>query len=87
MDALSFLVLGLRSRSPLAAENLFLRKQLALCSERRDFLVAITATFGRLYVFVVLDMGSRRIVHWNVTEHPTAAWTVPQFRAIGVVAA
>jgi putative transposase len=21
-------------------------------------------------------------VHWNVTEHPTAAWTVQQFRAI-----
>ena len=35
-----------------------------------------------LYVFVVLDVGSRRLVHWNVTEHPTAAWTIQQFRAI-----
>jgi putative transposase len=28
------------------------------------------------------NVGTRRIVHWNVTEHPTAAWTVQQFRAI-----
>jgi len=35
-----------------------------------------------LYVFVVLDVGTRRTVHWNVTEHPTAAWTLQQFRAI-----
>jgi hypothetical protein len=40
-----------------------------------DFFVSITAGFRMLYVFVVLDVGTRRIVHWNVTEHPTAAWT------------
>ena len=44
--------------------------------------MTITATFRLLYVFVVLDVGSRRLVHWNVTEHPTAAWTIQQFRAI-----
>jgi putative transposase len=47
-----------------------------------DFFVTITAKFRTLYVFVVLDVGTRRIVHWNVTEHPTAEWTVQQFRAI-----
>jgi putative transposase len=47
-----------------------------------DFFVTITATFRTLYAFVVLDVGTRRIVHWNVTEHPTAAWTVQQFRTI-----
>jgi hypothetical protein len=31
---------------------------------------------------VVLDVGTRRIVHWNVTEHPTAAWTIQQFRTV-----
>jgi putative transposase len=46
-----------------------------------DFFVTITASFRTLYVFVVLDVGTRRIEHWNVTEHPTAAWTVQQFRA------
>src|SRR5271169_1740532 len=33
-DLLRFLVLGLRSKSSLAAENLFLRKQLAIYQER-----------------------------------------------------
>ena len=47
-----------------------------------DFLVTISATFRVFYVFVVLDVGTRRIVHWNVTEHPTAAWTAQQFRMI-----
>ena len=37
-----------------------------------DFCVAITATFRVFYVFVVLDIGTRRILHWNVTDHPTA---------------
>jgi putative transposase len=47
-----------------------------------DFFVSITARLRTLYVFVVLDVHTRRIVHWNVTEHPTAAWTVQQFRTI-----
>jgi transposase InsO family protein len=47
-----------------------------------DFLVAVTVRFRVLYVFVVLDVGTRRIVHWNVTEHPTAEWTQQQFRMV-----
>jgi putative transposase len=45
-----------------------------------DFFVVVTATFQRLYVFVVLDISTRRILHWNVTEQPTAEWTIQQFR-------
>jgi putative transposase len=41
-----------------------------------DFFTTITVHFRILYVFVVLDVGTRRIVHWNVTEHPTADWTI-----------
>ena len=49
-----------------------------------DFLVAITATFRLLYVFVVIEHGSRRLVHVNVTAHPTAAWALQQLReAVG----
>ena len=33
-------------------------------------------------LFVVLEVGTRRIVHWNVTEHPTADWTIQQFRTV-----
>ncbi len=47
-----------------------------------DFFVTVTATFRVFYVFVVLEVGTRRILHWNVTEHPTAAWTSQQFRMI-----
>ena len=47
-----------------------------------DFFVTITATFRVLYVFVVLDVGTRRIAHWNVTDHPTAEWTAQQFRMV-----
>jgi len=45
-----------------------------------DFLVAVTAKFQFLYVFVAMEVGSRRIVHFNVTPHPSAEWTLQQFR-------
>ena len=45
-----------------------------------DFFTTVTVGFRIIYVFVVLVVGTRRILHWNVTEHPTAAWTIQQFR-------
>jgi transposase InsO family protein len=45
-----------------------------------DFFVVVTATFRILYVFVILELGTRRILHLNVTAHPTADWTLQQFR-------
>src|ERR671918_898318 len=47
-----------------------------------DFFVVVTATFRTLYVFVVMDLGTRRILHHNVTAHPTAEWTAQQFREV-----
>ncbi len=43
-----------------------------------DFLVVPTATFRILFVLVVLAHDRRRVVHFNVTEHPTARWTGEQ---------
>ncbi len=50
-----------------------------------DFFVAVTATFRLLYVFVIIHHSSRRLLHFNVTTHPTAAWALQQLReAIGL---
>ena len=43
-----------------------------------DFFVLPTATFRLLFVFVVLHHERRRIVHFGVTAHPTAAWVRQQ---------
>ena len=43
-----------------------------------DFLTVPTATFRVLFVLVVLAHDRRRIVHFNITAHPTAEWTSQQ---------
>ncbi len=45
-----------------------------------DFFVSVTASFRILYVFIAMEVGSRRILHCNVTQHPTTEWTIQQFR-------
>jgi putative transposase len=45
-----------------------------------DFFTVPTATFRVLFVFVVLSHARRRVLHVNVTAHPTAAWTAQQLR-------
>ena len=45
-----------------------------------DFCIAVTATFRILYVLVVMEHGSRRLIHLNATAHPTAAWTLQRLR-------
>src|SRR5437016_7247584 len=47
-----------------------------------DFFVAVTATFRMLYVFVVIEHGTRRLAHVNVTAYPSADWTLQQLRAV-----
>jgi len=43
-----------------------------------DFFTVRTATFRVLFVLVMLTHSRRRLVHFNVTEHPTAEWTARQ---------
>jgi hypothetical protein len=40
----------------------------------------MTARFRTLYVFLLMEVGTRRIVHCNVTAHSTATWTLQQLR-------
>jgi len=72
---------GVRSRATGQPWATFVRNhasvQLAI-----DFCVVVTARFRVVYVFVVMEIGSRRFVHVNITGRPTAAWTLQQFREI-----
>jgi putative transposase len=43
-----------------------------------DFLVVPTVTCKVLFVLVILAHHRRRVVHFNVTEHPPAEWTTQQ---------
>jgi putative transposase len=43
-----------------------------------DFFIVPTSQFKVLFVFLVLAHDRRRIVHFNVTEHPTAQWSAQQ---------
>jgi len=46
-----------------------------------DFFTVPTVRFQVLYVFLVLGHDRRRILHFAVTAHPTAEWSVQQLRA------
>ena len=43
-----------------------------------DFFTVPTITMKVLFVFVVLEHRRRQVLHFNITEHPTAAWTSQQ---------
>ncbi|PYV34227.1 MAG: integrase [Acidobacteria bacterium] len=45
-----------------------------------DFFTVPNLTFRTLYCFFVIEHGRRRILHFNVTEHPTRDWIVQQLR-------
>jgi transposase InsO family protein len=45
-----------------------------------DFFTVPTLTFKMIYCFFVLSHDRRRILHCNVTRHPTSAWVAQQLR-------
>src|SRR4030095_11098832 len=45
-----------------------------------DFLPVIDLFFRPLYLFFVVELASRRVVHFGVTRHPTDAWVAQQLR-------
>ena len=48
-------------------------------SSLRIFFNVVTVSFRVLYVFVIMEIGTRKMLHFNVTAHPTAEWTLQQF--------
>ena len=66
-----------RPKPPSQTWRTFLQNHLAdLVSV--DFFVVPTTTFRILYLFVVLLHHRRQVVHFNVTDSPTAAWAAQQ---------
>lgn len=47
-----------------------------------DFFAVPTIKFQLLYCFFVIEHGRRRILHFNVTAHPTSEWVVQQLREV-----
>jgi len=45
-----------------------------------DFLPVIDLFFRQIYAFFIIELGSRRVVHFGVTSHPTDAWVRQQLR-------
>jgi putative transposase len=45
-----------------------------------DFFVQHTVGFRVLYVFVIMELTNRKVIHMHVTEHPTIEWTKQQIR-------
>ena len=62
------------------------RRWMAFLSNHReaiaamDFFTVPTLTFGMIYCFFVISHDRRRILHCNVTRHPTSAWVSQQLR-------
>jgi putative transposase len=65
---------------------LFARREAFLNNHREaivamDFFTVPTLTFDVLYCFFVIANNRRRILHFNVTRHPTSEWVSQQLRA------
>jgi putative transposase len=73
--------IGLGKRVPSQRWMTFVRNQ-AQAILACDFFIVVTARFRILYVLVAMEVGTRRIAHFNVTAHPTANWTLQQFREV-----
>jgi transposase InsO family protein len=43
-----------------------------------DFLPVIDLFFRQVCLFFIVELGSRRVVHFNVTPHPTDEWVAQQ---------
>jgi putative transposase len=66
-----------RTRRPSQTWRTFLTNHLTSAASM-DFFTVSTLTGRVLFVVIVLSHVRRRIVHFNVTEHPTAQWTAQQ---------
>ena len=57
----------------------FLRNHLDV-SWAIDFFTVVTINFKMLYIFLVLDHGRRKVIHFAVTRNPSMPWVIQQLR-------
>ncbi len=50
------------------------------CIMAMDFFTVPTISFKILYVYFIIDHARRKIVHVNITEHPTSEWVIQQLK-------
>jgi transposase InsO family protein len=74
-----YMARGRRPKDPSGKWLTFIRNHMDV-SWAMDFCVVRTAGFKALYVFVIMEHGSRRIRHWNITRCPSLDWTIQQLR-------
>jgi transposase InsO family protein len=74
-----YLPCGRRDRGVIREWVTFLRNHREAIAPM-DFFTAPTATFRVLIVWFMIQHGRRRIVHFNVTDPPTAPWVIQQLR-------
>jgi putative transposase len=70
---------GRRPRVPSQRWRTFVRNH-AQAIVACDFCVVVTATFRLLYVLVIMEHATRRMLQATATTHPTAPWTLQQLR-------
>ena len=68
-----------RSKEPANRWNAFLSNHREAIAAM-DFFTVPTIAFGMIYCFFVISHDRRRILHCNVTRHPTSAWVSQQLR-------
>jgi putative transposase len=66
-------------KPPSQSWKVFLKNHIGTMASM-DFFVVPTATFRLLYVLVILNHDRRRVVHFNVTDSPSAVWVARQLR-------
>jgi putative transposase len=72
--------LGITVSERTVSRRTFLTNHVAVLASM-DFFTVPTLTGRVLFVLILLTHRRRRIIHINVTEHPTAAWTAQQIVA------
>jgi hypothetical protein len=84
MEENSSFTLSPRPGSPSQTWRTFIRNHMSDLAAI-DFFTVHTAGFKTLYVFLILSLGRRRVIHFIVTTNPTVDWTSLQLISVRLI--